>query len=235
MAAARQAGRTLVIGSIAGAVTLDVLVLMQDLDAQPLLIDFGDDGTATFREFSSVADFVARTGLALSPEGRARLGEALLDRALETTDTYLKGIYFEQVLCLLFSQVSFFDVLEHRYVNDEEELDLVLANQATSPHIIDLIRGAIVLVSGKNHKATIGAPAVRDLRGNMAKRRGRCKLGILCAAGELASTASKEQQHATDDPLAAVALIDGAGIRKLLKSHDLDDEVAEYLREAVLT
>jgi hypothetical protein len=216
------------------AIRLDTLEVVQEIDGRPILLDrTEEDDDFSVREFTSVADLVAVEELALGRQGLALLGVPLLERALGEPDSYRKGLYFEQVLCLLFSQASYFRVLDHRYINETEEIDVVLANRATD-ELADILGGPLVLVSAKNVAKPAGAPEVRALRGNMGNRRGRCKLGILCSAREVASTAKTEQIRSTTDPTLAVALIDGTVLRGLLESPRLDEDLAAELRKAVL-
>jgi hypothetical protein len=130
-------------------------------------------------------------------------------------------------------QASYVAVLNHRYRNETEEIDLVLTNRATG-HLAGIFAGPLVLVSGKNQAKATGAPDVRALRGNMSKRRRRCNFGIVCAAGRIADEAEIEQSEATDDPEKAIALLDGRAIRRLLASSTLDRDLEAELMKAVL-
>lgn len=209
------------------------LELALQTDARVLLLEENFDGEIEIREYGSAAYLVAREGLVLEPAELARLGIPLLDRALAETNSYRKGLLFEYVLCLLFSQSRVLDVIEHRYTNETEEIDLVLANRAVG-HMAGLFGGPLVLVSAKNEQKGTGAPEVRALRGNMAKRRKRCNFGILCSAGRITETAAIEQMETTDDPAKAIALLDGKTIRSLLGSSALDADLEIELRKAVL-
>jgi hypothetical protein len=215
------------------ALTLENLGLAQAVGATLLVLKEDDGDTISVAAYPSVAELVVREDLALDGGGLKALGEPLLESALAETDSYRKGLLFEHVLCLMFSQVSYVAVREHRYRNETEEVDVVLDNRATG-HISDLFNGAIVLVSGKNQRAATGAPAVRELRGNMSKRRRRCNFGILCAAGRIAEQAEIERGAATDEPEKAIALLSGGMIRGLLASTQIDRDLEIELRKAVL-
>jgi len=230
--AAMADGYKLVIACGPEALSLPNLELIQEIDGRLLLLDPADEDVEIF-EYDSVADLVAMHELSLGSEGLNRLADPLFDRALECTDTYRKGLLFEQVLCLLFSQVSYLHVLKHRYINETEEIDIVLGNRATGA-LAGVLGSPIVLVSGKNQTKPVGAPDVRALRGNMGNRRGRCSFGVLASARALASTAGKEQTHATDDPTKAVALLSGPTIRRLIASSRLDEEMQAELMKAVM-
>ena len=230
--AARANGHKLVVACVPEALSIPNLALIQEVGGSLLLLDASEEDIE-IREYGSVADLVAMYELSLGPEGLGRLATPLLDRAIECVDTYNKGLMFEQVLCLLFSQVSYFHVLAHRYINETEEIDIVLGNRATGA-LAGILGGPIVLVSGKNQAKPVGAPAVRDLRGNMGNRRGRCSFGILASAKTLASTAGKEQTHATDDPTKAIALLSGPIIRRLIVTSRLDKDMQAELVKAVM-
>lgn len=232
MAAAHAAGRHTAVACPLVALDIDVLSFLQDIDATVVLLGDDFDDCLTVERYESVAHLVALAELSLGQDGLQTLGERRLDKAFATESSYDKGRYFEQVLLLLLSQVSFFVVHSSRYTNDTEEIDVVVGNRGLSP-IKDTIGGPIVLVSAKNHAAPVGAPEVRALWGNMTKRRGRCTLGILCAA-KLASTAATERASATTDATLAVALMDGPRLRNLLRSSTLDKDMEDLIREAVL-
>lgn len=232
MAAAHEDGRTIAVACTPRTLTLQALKAMQDLEATPLVVD-GNDDSIEATEFSSVADLVAMYELFLGQKGLEALANPLLDQALAETSSYRKGLLFEQVLCLLFSQVSYLRVREHRFTNPGEEIDLILGNQATGD-LRELLGGPLILVSGKNQATPAGAPEVRALRGNMGNRRGRCSFGILASARDLAETAEREQIHTTTDPTQAVALLDGDRIRQLIASPHLDADLENHLRRAVM-
>jgi hypothetical protein len=213
--------------------SVDTLAFLQQIDATIALVDPERPGAETCTSYESVADLVARLDLVLDSGGLSSLGLARLDQALNADTSDRKGKYFEDVLRLMFSQVSYFQVVESRYRTATEEIDIVLGNRAVG-HVAHLINGAFVVVSAKNQADAVGAPEVRALWGNMVKRRGRCQLGILCSARRIAQTAQSERTHATTDPTLAVALLDGRAIRDLLNASDLDGALERRLREAVL-
>lgn len=232
MEAAFGMGYTIYVACVPRALTVENLCSMQRVHAKPLLID-GVEDELHLSEFDSVADLVAKYELSLTAEGLKSLAEPLLSRARAETDAHQKGLLFEQVLCLLFSQTSYFRVLEHRYIGETEEIDIVLGNRATD-ELAELLGGPLILVSGKNQAKAVGAPEVRELRGNMANRRGRCTFGILASASTVARTANTERIRATTDPSLVVTILDGQAIDGLLNSPDLDQFLRQILLAAVM-
>jgi hypothetical protein len=230
--AAKRSGYAIHIACIPQALTIENLEIMQNVDSKPVLLD-EIESTPHVSTYDSVADLVAQYELALDHEGLQKLALPLLDRARTTSDRYLKGLLFEQVLCLVFSQTSYFRVIEHRYIGETEEIDVVLGNRATG-ELRDILGGPLVLVSGKNQATPVGASEVRALRGNMSNRRGRCSFGVLASANSLAGTAKTEQLRATSDPTLAVALLDGGGIDLLIQAPDLDRAFEQTLLAAVM-
>jgi hypothetical protein len=231
--AAHAAGRDTAAAFPYEALSISTLAFLQSIDAAILSLNGELTEEIEIKRCQSVAHLVALDELSLGHKGLRQLCEARLEDALAADTNDKKGRYFEEVLCLLFSQVSFFVVHESRYKNETEEIDLVLGNRGLGA-IKDTIGGPVVLASAKNTATAVGAPEVRALWGNMAKRRGRCSLGILCAARTLASTAATERSSSTTDPTLAVALLDGDRIRELLQKSVLDDGMEEVIREAVL-
>jgi hypothetical protein len=231
--AAHRAGQRTAAAFPPEALDISTLAFLQSIDAAIVMLAGEFTEEVEIRRYDSVAHLVALAELSLGQEGLRQLGQARLQESLNADTNDKKGRYFEQVLCLLFSQVSFLVVHDTRYKNETEEIDLVLGNRGLGP-IKDIIGGPIVLASAKNMASSVGAPEVRALWGNMTKRRGRCTLGILCAARKLASTAATERSSSTTDHTLAVALLDGDRIQRLLESATLDADMEEVIREAVM-
>ncbi len=229
--AASRSERGLVVVCAPRALSIPNLALLQKIDARPALLD-GNSEEFELAEYESIGDLVASYELDLG-DGLSELAIPLLDRALTCTDSFRKGMLFEQVLCLVLSQPRYFQVIEHRFKTETEEIDLVLGNRATGA-LAEILGGPLILVSAKNQTRAVGGPEVRALRGNMGNRRGRCSFGILASAGALARTTKAEQTHATTDPTLAVALLTGSDIRTLAQSSDLDGELERHLMAAVL-
>lgn len=229
--AANRSGRGLVVVCAPRALSIPNLALVQRIDARPVLLE-GTSEEPEIIDYESVGDLVASYELDLGDQ-LSELAIPLLDRALKCTDSARKGLLFEQVLCLILSQPRYFQVMEHRFKTETEEIDLVLRNRATGA-LADILGGPLILVSGKNQSKAVGGPEVRALRGNMGNRRGRCSFGILASAGTLARTTKAEQTHATTDPTLAVALLDGSDIRRLAQATDLEGELEHHLMAAVL-
>ncbi len=229
--AASESERGVIVVLAPPALSISNLVLLQSIDVRPSLLD-GNSDEPELIEYESVADLVASYELDLG-EHLSDLAIPLLDRAVASANSFEKGLLFEQVLCLILSQPRYFQVIDHRFKNETEEIDLVLRNLATGA-LGEILGGPLVLVSGKNQTKAVGGPEVRALRGNIGNRRCRCSFGILASAGSLARTAKAEQTHATNDPTLAVALLDGADIRKLATSGTLDGDLERLLMDAVL-
>jgi hypothetical protein len=230
--AASNLGYVICIACLPQALTIDNLELIQEVDGKPILIDDSHD-EPQISEYNSVADLISQYELSLNAADLRRLAQPLLSKARACSNSYKKGLLFEQVLCLIFSQTSYFRVMEHRYINETEEIDIVLGNRATG-ELAGVLGSPLVLASGKNQAKAVGAPEVRALRGNMANRRGRCTFGILASASRIAGSAKTEQVRATTDPSLAVSLLDGEAIDGLLSSPDLDAALEKILLAAVM-
>ena len=199
------------------------LTAVNELDAAVIVLKAsGTTWQAT--RYRSVADLIAREKLQLSPKTRAEIGQTMLGRALSATSSHERGWRFEDFLCLLFSQVSFFEVFGHNLRNDTEEIDVVLVNrrvgQWTAPP------SPIVLVTAKNTVESVGVQVLSYLRSQMENRRGQCKLGFLCASRHIASTVSEhEMRFSRSDSV--VVLLDGADLQKVIEAPGSLDEMIE--------
>ena len=178
LSAARDAGHAVTVALPPEATDLDTLAMAQEVGARLILTEEVEDGHLKLYSVRR-SDLVALYDLYLGRVGLQRLAEPLLDLALAEPNAYRKGLYFEQVLCLLFSQVSYLHVLSHRYINETEEIDVVLGNRAAG-EMHGVLGGRIVLVREEFREAHWRPGGTRASKDNR-HRRGRCTFGYLCA------------------------------------------------------
>lgn len=204
---------------------------LNELDVRAALLEY-KDGVWRSSEQRSVAHLIARTGLRLPPTVFRRMGELNLSRARAATANVDRGDRFEDVLGLLFSQVSYFKVYDINYENETEEIDVVVQNLRLPERNLPLT--PIVCVSGKNVSETVGVSALSTLEKKMANRHGQCQLGFLCASGKIASTVDTDILRLSRTDKTIVPL-DGESIDALLADpENLDDNIEEHVRRAML-
>jgi hypothetical protein len=230
MAAAHQAGYEVTAALGSQSVDIRILSFLQELDARIVFVEWEEDDAA--RGFRSVADWIATDRISLSPTDLQLLASTRLTEALDLEDSG-KGRLFEEVLCLMFSQVSWFTVDEHAYRNDSEEIDLVLGVHAVG-HIAELLKGAVAIATAKNEKKATGSSTVKYLKEQMANRKGRCKLGFLCSASSISREAHTEMLRGSQSTDFLLVPVDLEDIRKLLdRSARLDDGLRTLILSAV--
>ena len=205
--------------------------ILRDLDgikAVPIVVDQHRAGAWNIkREYRSIPDLVVQEKFSVGPKTLTLIGTRALDRALTAVSNKDKGNSFEEVLALLFSQVSYFEVFSRNYRNRTQEFDIVLHDRrAGSPKV--------VLISGKNWTEPVDSDALTSLRTKMAGRRGQCELGFLCCSRTFTSAvAIDEIGHRLANSV--VVRMDGSVTRALFqKSSNLDEEVQRLITEAAL-
>jgi hypothetical protein len=233
MTAAVEAGFNVTFATTASSLDIDVLLTLQRLDARIQRVDLTSGGPRV-RALRSVADLVASERLFLDPVSLRALAQARLDEALASEHNAKKGRWFEEALCLVFSQVSWLTVDEHSYNNASEEIDLLLACRAVSGYITGLVGGPIVLATAKNERKATNSATVKYLKEQMANRKGRCKLGFLCSASTISDEARTEILRGSQQGDAVIACVDGSDLQALIDGAEtLDALVEDLIRKAV--
>jgi hypothetical protein len=232
MKSARSSGYDMTVGLGSSRIEISTLLLLQELDTRILAIDWFDRPRPRISTYRSVADWIASEGIALSPPDLRELAGARLEAAL-ADPTNVKGRLYEEVLCLVFSQVSWLTVDEHSYKNDSEEIDLVLGVHATG-HIAELAKGPVAIATAKNEAKATGSATVKYLKEQMANRRGRCKLGFLCSASTISDAAGVEILRGSQSSDLVLCRVDLEDLLDLLADPaDLDARLQVLIRRAI--
>lgn len=231
MRAARASGYELTVALGREHLDIDTLILLQELDTH--LIIFGDE--ERFRRiqlYRSVADWIASEQIVLGPDDFSRLANARLDTALAGLVS-VKGRFFEETLCLLFSQVSWLTVDEHGYRNESEEIDLLLGIHAVG-HVAELAKGAVAVATAKNESKATSSATVKYLKEQMANRKGRCKLGFLCSATTISRDAKSEILRGSQSLDHVIVQLDVSEIRRMLDdAANLDKRMQMLILQAI--
>jgi hypothetical protein len=182
--------------------------------------------------YETIVELVAGENLIVASDNLQLIGRKLLKRARDATDKHLRGRLFERFLCLLFSQISDFELFEHNYRTQTEEIDGVFLNRRI--HGRCWPSSPVVLLSGKNTKGGAGAPAVTSLAAKMKNRRGMCKLGLLCSANSISNDArNHELRYSHEESI--MVLLDGKDLDGLLdKADQLEAELERLVVNAAL-
>lgn len=232
MRAAASAGYAVTFATTTIDMPVTTLREIQQLDARVTRIDLSRDPPLLVG-YRSIADVIAKERLYLEPEALKCLAEDRLISALSATSNSDKGRWYEEALCLVFSQVAWLSVDEHAYRNASEEIDLLIGSHAVG-HVAGLVGGAIVIATAKNESHATGSQTVKYLKEQMANRKGRCKLGFLCSASTISSDAHKEILRGTQSGDAVIVPVDRAALSRLIASpEDLTTNVERLIRAAI--
>lgn len=228
--AANDANFSLTVALGSSSVDTATLCLLQEIDAQIIAVNWEQPKKA--RPYRSVADWIASERISLAPDDLRTLADSRLRTALAES-TSVKGRYYEETLCLIFSQVSWLTVDEHAYRNITEEIDLVLGIHATG-HVAALVKGAVAIATAKNERKATGSATVKYLKEQIANRKGRCELGFLCSASTISTEAKTEILRGSQSSSLLIAELDYADLTALIEHADnLDGALESVIRRAV--
>ncbi|HWF33164.1 MAG TPA: hypothetical protein VG188_11460 [Solirubrobacteraceae bacterium] len=229
--AAHEAGMRITVALGSRGVDMPTLEFVQAIDARIVAVDWGEEGSGV-RIYRSVADWIATERISLAPDELRKLAEARLDAAL-AEPTNVKGRYYEETLCLVFSQVPWLTVEEHAYRNASEEIDLVLGIHATG-HVAALVKGGVAVATAKNESTATGSNTVKYLKEQVANRKGRCTLGFLCSASTISKDARTEVLRGSQSAETVIVQLDLDDLRNLIRnSEELDQGLQRLIIRAV--
>jgi len=232
MVAAQKANKQVTIGAPLSCWYANETILVADkIDAAGIVLRPSGKGWQAKR-YETIVELVAGENLIVAPSNLQLIGQKLLERARNATNKYVRGRLFERFLCLLFSQISDFELFEHNYRTETEEIDGVFLNRRI--HGRCWPSSPIVLISGKNTKGGAGAPAVTSLAAKMKNRRGMCKLGLLCSANSISTDARNHELRYSHEE-SVMVLLDGKDLDGLLdKADQLEAELERLVVNASL-
>ncbi len=232
MIAAQKANKKVTIaGPLSCWYANETILAADDLDAAGIVLrPSGKLWRA--KAYDSIVELVAGENLIVAANSLQLIGRKLLTRARSATDKHVRGQLFERLLCLLFSQISDFELYEHNYRTETEEIDGVFLNRRI--HGRCWPGSPVVLLSGKNTKGGAGAPAVTSLAAKMKNRRGMCKLGFLCSANSISNDARNHELRYSHEE-GVMVLLDGKDLDRLLDNVDqLEAELERLVVDASL-
>jgi hypothetical protein len=231
MQAANRAGQSVTIALGIHGADIRTLLAVRALDSRVIAVDWEGRPTRV-RSYRSVADWIASERIFLSPPDLQALASAHFKEAL-AAEPHKKGRLYEEVLCLVFSQVSWLTVDEHAFRNATEEIDLVLGIHAAG-HVAELAKGAIAVATAKNEATPTGSDVVKYLKEQIANRHKRCKLGFLCSATTITSDARTEILRGSQSSELVLVPIEGDDLQALINAADaLDEQMLILIRRAV--
>jgi hypothetical protein len=232
MAAAKKKKRQVTIAApLSCWYTNETILAADELDAAGIVLR-PSGKTWQAKGYNTIVELVAEENLIVAANNLQLIGRKTLERARVATDKHVRGRLFERFLCLLFSQISDFELFEHNYRTETEEIDGVFLNRRV--HGRCWPSSPVVLLSGKNTKGGAGAPAVTSLAAKMKNRRGMCKLGFLCSSNSISNDARNHELRYSHEE-GVMVLLDGKDLDGLLdKADQLEAELERLVVKASL-
>ena len=207
----------------------DTLSVIDELGAQCTVLHPGN-GNWTAKTYRSVPLMIAESRLVLRTDIARNVALRALERSRKAQTSNERGWRFEHFLCLVFSQVRFFEVVAHNYRNETEEIDVILSNRYLGGPSIS----PIAVASAKNLAIPVGVPALTKLEEEMRNRRGQCHLGFLCSMRRIAGTVETHLLRSSRESR-IIVLLDGQELQGLVQNiEQIDDRIERLVLGAVL-
>ena len=132
---------------------------------------------------------------------------------------YEKGKKFEDLVEFIFSSSDFFEIIDKRLNNGDEEIDMIIKNNVPRSFWTSLISPCI-FIECKNWSSNIGTKEIRDFEGKMRNHSKLIKLGLFISLNGFSKECLTELKRASRDEF-HIALIEEKDLIELIES-DLD-------------
>lgn len=198
----------------ADVIVLDDYVSSRQLNPRPLLAALAD------------------VEVPVSPDFRRNIANVVWDRIADGT-AYRKGKRLEALLAFIFAQIRDLKVVERNYRNETEEIDLVLQIDNFSSRVWQKSGVPFILVEAKNRADKASQPMVSSLVTKLQTKLGNARIAFLVSlAGFTDDARMQELRFSTQD--ICVVMIDRLQLESLLAAANIDEQLEELVRQAML-
>lgn len=204
------------------------------LGAQVLPLEYDlNSGSWSPQASLSVMRFVFENQLKMDGTTYNSLATRNYERAKNAETSHQKGKSLEELLGLIFSQISGFEVKETNYRTETEEIDIVVHNRAVGGYIWGQIGSPIVLAEAKNTTTPVGRKELSAFKDKLDARRGMCHLGFLVTMNRFSEDLIKHLLRYSHQKL-VIPLIDGNKLDGLCRTNRLDDMIENIITDGIL-
>jgi hypothetical protein len=163
---------------------------------------------------------------------RSRLALSAWERRGQGTKQR-RGRRLEGLLGFLFGQVHGLRVVEFNFRSATEEIDLVLQTDRSVDASWYESGVPFVLVESKNWSGTVGSSELSSFLVKIQYKRGRCRIGIMCAAGGFSPEARSQELRLANTEF-TVVMIGPDMIAEWIQSDDPTAWLDRCVRRAML-
>lgn len=168
----------------------------------------------------------------VSPDARRLLGTKALALSKADATAQVRGRRYEALIAFLLSQITDFDVVEHNFRTDTEELDVVVQQRATQGRVWSL--GApLILVEAKNWARAVPQKEVSAFRVKLEGKRGTVRLGLMFGSSGFTSDALDQELRFASDEL-TIAFVRPEELEEWIATADGDEYLETLVRRAIL-
>ncbi|EIV67416.1 restriction endonuclease [Mycobacteroides abscessus] len=215
--------------NIAALYGTEILTTLSDCEADVMVLDdYREERRYKHRHFLAA---IADVDVPVVPISRQEISRKVW-ATIDDGTNHQKGRRLEALLAFLFSQVADLKVVERNYRTATEEVDVVLqvdniSNRAWQKSV------PFIIVEAKNRAEKASQQTVSALITKLQTKRGSAKIAILVSRlGFTDDARNQELRFSTSDM--CIAMLDSSAIVKLIEADDLDMQLEDLIRYALL-
>ena len=189
--------------------------------------------TGAIEEGRDLLTLLGERAVALPPETPSTILAIAAWQRRSEGSAHGRGKRLEGLLAFMFGQVKGLRVVETNLRTATEEIDIVLQTdrEVDAPWYQDGV--PFVLVESKNWSSTVGSAELSTFITKVQYKRGRCRIGVMCAAGGLSSDAEHHELRLAATPF-TIVMIGPDKIDAWIRSADPTKWLVDAMRRAML-
>ncbi|WP_138429609.1 restriction endonuclease [Fodinibius saliphilus] len=154
-----------------------------------------------------------------------------LDRIdnIPSGSNYLKGKALEDITDIIFSNISGLDVIDKKYSNGDEEIDLLVKNDLNKP-FWNAFSSPLIFIECKNWKEKVGTAELRDFEGKLRNHSKLVKIGIFVGFNGFSREVVTELKRSSKEDY-HIALITRQDLESFASSKD---SILKWLEELMV-
>lgn len=130
----------------------------------------------------------------------------------------LKGKALEDITDIIFSNISGFDVIDKKYSNGDEEIDLLVKNDLNKS-FWSAFSSPLIFIECKNWKEKVGTSELRDFEGKLRNHSKLAKIGIFVGFNGFSREVVTELKRSSKEDY-QIALITREDLEDFISSND---------------
>ena len=189
-----------------------------------------DDGTVG--DERDLLATLGERGVALPRDTAVKLAEGAWQRRAEG-NAHARGRRLEGLLAFLFGQVTGIRILDINLRTETEEIDIALQTEGDVKAAWYQSGVPFILVESKNWTSSVGQKEVSAFLPKIQFKRGRCRIGVMCAANGFTEDARNQELRLAATEY-TIAMIGPKDIEAWIGSSDPTRWLNDFIARAML-